>query len=596
MWQEALALMQQYPEAPIYHYGHYEQLAIDRFMKTHQIDCLSVKARLSNVNSMIYGKVYFPTRSNGLKDLARQLGFAWTSSDATGLQSLVWRQQWEDTRSDEYKKFLITYNNEDCQALRILTEELRRIGEEPGPQKNVEFAEARKRKATPVGEEIHKQFDAILRSAHADYDAKKISVKRPAGDEEALSNKRGGQPGHRGVYRRVPKAARVVRLPPAETCPNCPGVPLRDSVSGHFFERTVIDLVFAKSGCRKSVTRYKGTTICCPSCGRDCRDESIDAVFESGPGLRFGHSLRSWVVYQRIVLRLSYNLIIQAMVEQFQEPISSGTIVEIIKSFGLHYAKTEQLNVERLLASPFIHADETKINIQGTEQFVWVFTDGRHVVFRLTETREAEFVHQFLEGYAGVLVTDFYSGYDGVKCRQQKCLVHLIRDLNNDLWHAPFDREFEAFVAEVQQLLLPVLEAIRKYGLKTRHLRKFEPLVDRFYAKNVDGKTTTNELVGKYQKRFLRYKASLFVFLQVDDVSWHNNTAENAIRPLAVLRKISGYFFKSVAPRYLLLLGIAQTCKYQNTSFLQFLLSRETDIDIFMPGRRTKSSARTAEQ
>jgi hypothetical protein len=279
------------------------------------------------------------------------------------------------------------------------------------------------------------------------------------------------------------------------------------------------------------------------------------------------------------------------MTEQFHEPISAGTIAKIIKSFGSHYFKTEQLNIERLLASPFIHADETKINIQGTEEFVWVFTDGRHVVFRLTETREAEFVHQFLEGYEGILISDFYSGYDGVKCRQQKCLVHLIRDLNNDLWHAPFDPEFEAFVAEVQKLIAPILEKVQKYGLKARHLRKFEPLVDRFYSKNIDNKAASHELVAKYQKRFLRYKASLFLFLGEDGVPWHNNTAENAIRPLAILRKISGYFFKSVAPQYLVLLGIAQTCKYENVSFLQFLLSEETDINALRSGRRIKSSA-----
>jgi hypothetical protein len=282
------------------------------------------------------------------------------------------------------------------------------------------------------------------------------------------------------------------------------------------------------------------------------------------------------------------------MVELFHEPISQGSIVEIIRTFGLHYAESEQLNIERLLASPFIHADETKLNIQGTEQFVWVFTDGHHVVFRLTETREGEFVHKFLERYTGVLVSDFYSAYDGLKCRQQKCLVHLIRDLNNDLWHSPFDREFEAFVAEVGQLLVPILEAVRRYGLKTRHLRKFEPLVDRFYEKNVANKQATDELVVKYQKRFLRYRESLFLFLRVDGVPWHNNTAENAIRPLAVLRKISGYFFKSVAPHYLVLLGVAQTCKYYNASFLQFLLSREQDIAVFMRHRRISRSGWTA--
>lgn len=64
--------------------------------------------------------------------------------------------------------------------------------------------------------------------------------------------------------------------------------------------------------------------------------------------------------------------------------------------------------------------------------------------------------------------------------------------------------------------------------------------------------------------------------------------AERAIRELAVQRKIAGSFFKRVAPQYLLLLGIAQTCRFQAKSFLRFLLSREKDVDIFRAIKRKK--------
>lgn len=61
--------------------------------------------------------------------------------------------------------------------------------------------------------------------------------------------------------------------------------------------------------------------------------------------------------------------------------------------------------------------------------------------------------------------------------------------------------------------------------------------------------------------------------------------AERAIRQLAVQRKISGSFFKRSAGHYLLLLAISQTCRFQEKSFLKFLLSKETDLDSF---RRTR--------
>jgi len=96
--------------------------------------------------------------------------------------------------------------------------------------------------------------------------------------------------------------------------------------------------------------------------------------------------------------------------------------------------------------------------------------------------------------------------------------------------------------------------------------------------------------VRTYQKRFDRYRESLFTFLTLDNIPWENNMAERAIRQLAVQRKISGLFFKRVAPQYLLLLAISQTCRFQEKSFLKFLLSKETDVDQFRRTRPVKHS------
>jgi hypothetical protein len=67
-------------------------------------------------------------------------------------------------------------------------------------------------------------------------------------------------------------------------------------------------------------------------------------------------------------------------------------------------------------------------------------------------------------------------------------------------------------------------------------------------------------------------------------------TAERAIRHLAIQRKISGHFFATMAPQYLLLLGLAQTCRFQDKSLLKFLLSGAKDIDAFKGPKRTRRS------
>jgi predicted RecB family nuclease len=583
IWHQFLEKVNEYPEAPIYHYGTYEPGAIEKLATRYQTDCGHIKQHMINVLAFIYGKVYFPVRSNSLKDIGRFIGASWTSPDASGLQTLVWRHRWEETQHTEYKQLLMTYNQEDCLALLTLTNELTKIGSTADSQPNIDFADHPKQLATPIGEQIHSRFEAILKFAHADYDGKKIRIRQDGTEESTSSKEQIRYVSHQGYT--IPRATRVIHIPQTGTCPHCGGIPLQASAT--MAERTIVDLVFSKNGCRKTVTKYLRPKGYCQNCQQYYSPESSDDF----PTFHlYGRGLQAWVVYQRLVLRLPYRLITQATEDLFHVHISGAHIVNFLNDFAHYYADTERLLIERILASPFVHVDETTINIRGVDHYVWVFTDGTHMIFRMTETREATIVHDFLSGYQGILISDFYPGYDSVKCRQQKCLVHLIRDLNEDLWKSPFDGEFEAFILEVKNLIVPMLEAVQKYGLKKRHLQKFSKQIDQFYERVITDRTYHSDLTIKYQSRFKRYRQSLFTFIEQDGIPWNNNMAERAIRHLAVQRKISGFFFKSVAPQYLLMLGITQTCRFQEKSLLKFLMSGEKDIDLFKATKSLKRS------
>jgi predicted RecB family nuclease len=80
-----------------------------------------------NVPSLIYGKIYFPTYSNTLKEIAAFTGFKWTEAKASGLQSIIWRKRWELTRKDGDKEVLLQYNRDDCTALENVVSVLRGI-------------------------------------------------------------------------------------------------------------------------------------------------------------------------------------------------------------------------------------------------------------------------------------------------------------------------------------------------------------------------------------------------------------------------------------------------------------------------------------
>ena len=58
-----------------------------------------------------------------------------------------------------------------------------------------------------------------------------------------------------------------------------------------------------------------------------------------------------------------------------------------------------------------------------------------------------------LAPFHGVLVSDFYAGYDFLPCEQQKCLVHLVRDIDDDLLRNPLDEELKRLAQAFGSLL-----------------------------------------------------------------------------------------------------------------------------------------------
>ncbi len=468
------------------------------------------------------------------------------------------------------------YNEEDCAALESLASPLTLLARRSGIYSDADLVDIPKTPATERGKELHRCLNSVLKSAHWIYKEKKISLrtaedgKRTEVDTTAsrIATKPRSLPSSGG------KTIRVARK---RKCPSHPDHPTLLQKAKREEQHALLDIAFTKTGCKKVLVRYVGRRGYCPHCHATRSPPAIQRL----RGQTFGFGFHVLAVYLRVKLRLSLRLIAQLVQDLFRETIPQQSIERFVVHISEAYAGIGGTLFGELCQSPAIHIDETKMNILGTQQVVWVLTDSRHVVFHLTPTRETEFLQDLLRGYQGTVVSDFYGGYDALPCRQQKCLVHLIRDLNDDLWINPFDEEYERFVGAVRDLFVPIFEDIQKFGLKAFHLRKHARRVESFYRTTISGFASCKEVTSKYVKRFERYKDSLFTFLEHDGVPWNNNAAERAIRHLAVQRKISGSFSANGANHYLRLLAIAQTCRFQEKSFLGFLLSGLKSVDAY---------------
>ena len=187
------------------------------------------------------------------------------------------------------------------------------------------------------------------------------------------------------------------------------------------------------------------------------------------------------------------------------------------------------------------------------------------------------------------MVSDFFAAYDGIECDQQKCLIHLMRDLNDNVLKHPYDEELKIIVREFAVLLKSIVDTIDRRGLKKRFLGKHQLSVDRFYRKIVKLECKSEEST-KCRHRFVRNRSKLFVFLSHDGIPWHNNNAEHAIKAFSKLRDIiRGSFTERSIEKEMILLSICQTCKYSNLDFFEFLRSGERNIYAFaesLRGRR----------
>jgi hypothetical protein len=294
-------------------------------------------------------------------------------------------------------------------------------------------------------------------------------------------------------------------------------------------------------------------------------------------------------MYQHIVHRVNLGHVGEMLAEFFGLRVDRNELHGIRALMANRYRKTCDRFLARIVGGRLAHGDETEVNLAHGKGYVWVLANMEDVLYLYKPSREAGFLQELLADFEGVLVSDFYSGYDSLSCKQQKCLIHLMRDLNDDLMSSPYDEEFKALAAEFGRLLRSIVDTIDKYGLTKRHLQQHKPEVSRFF-RDLEPRVYRSEMAIAYQERFTRTEKKLFTFLDYDGVPWNNNPAEHAVKAFASFRRLSdGMLGEQGLSEYLVLLSVQQTCKCRGVSFLKFLLSQEDDVEAFCRRGRKKN-------
>jgi hypothetical protein len=597
IFEQFLAVVSRYDKPLVYCYGGYERSFIRRMRRTarRKTPVDAALGALVNTLSVIYAHFYFPTYSNGLKDVGGCLGCAWSDPDASGIQSIVWRMRWDRTHEDQWREKLIRYNLEDCAALKRVTEFVQAIAAAPqlppGQPPPAPQPDARNAAAGPIVSRVeeldrlgavnrrghiqffHKDYEYINGCAHFDYQRQRVYLRT----RKLLKKSEKGRRRWRNAKLRVNNRVQII----ARKCPSCGSAEVvrwakSKQVAGQRTTRKrAFDLVFTEGGVRRRVIECRTRVHECSACGKVFLPERYKRL------AKHYHGLMSWAMYEHVAHRVGTPMLAEMLREHFGLAAYVSELSEFKMIMARRYRPCCKRLLSKMLAGQLLHVDETPVRLRTGVGYVWVFTTAEEVIYAYRPTREGEFLLDLLKDFKGVLVTDYYTAYDALPCPQQKCLIHLMRDMNQELLNNPFDQELQSITGPFGTLLRDMVRTIDRHGLRHRHLERHQPQVDEFFRVLGAG-SFRSEAAEALQARLIRYQGKLFTFLAYDGVPWNNNNAENAIRRFAYYRdETPGRLKEAGLKDYLTLLSLCHTCYYRGVSFLRFLRSRAGDVDAY---------------
>ena len=360
------------PDFRVLHFGNYETVALKR-MKAKLPECLRAKLdmileRATNVLSAIHPHVYFPTYSNGLKEIGRFLGFERADEDATGLHSIVWRKSWEDNRDRDIKARLVQYNRDDCRELKHIVDFIRGLTSPDSATGTVpqtafkitrtdELAKDRPRwELFRPKEYASEDLKTIAKCAYFDYQREKVFVRTHP--HFKIVNKR-----HRRFKRTSVHVNKVLSVE-SQRCPQCRSKDIR---KGKQMSHELVDLKFFKGGVKKWITRTVWWRYACAKCKHQFTSEE-----RSQNRHKFGHGLMSWCVYSNVACGLNMSRVQKSLEDVFSLAFNQSQFFRSKRYIMAPYRALGDEILQSILESPIIHIDETTVRLRKQKGYVWV--------------------------------------------------------------------------------------------------------------------------------------------------------------------------------------------------------------------------------
>lgn len=371
--------------------------------------------------------------------------------------------------------------------------------------------------------------------------------------------KPGQKPGHVGSYRQRPTEADEIIEVPLEDCPDCHNALENVNTCEQYVEEIIPAHTIVR--CYRT---YKGY---CPNCQRTVESRHPDQI----PNRMIGSRALLLAAEMKHGLGVPYRKVATSLKRLCGLSITAGALAQEMNALA-KWLKPEYASIQSTLRqSPSVHVDETGWRLDGKSCWLWAFTNDSFTIYEVNSSRGHQVVLQQLgEGYLGTIISDFYTAYNPLPYKQQKCLVHLLRELSeckNDT------DEFVAFRKKLTRLLRDSLRLKQSMTEATDTPNEtHDRLLGYIHQRLSELYNASYEIPDcqRLAKRLRKHSHQLFTFLEQMNVESNNNRAERAIRPAVVTRKISGGNRSSAGTEALsIITSIIQTCNQQGKDFVE---------------------------
>jgi transposase len=397
-------------------------------------------------------------------------------------------------------------------------------------------------------------------------------VKPPKGRQGRKSKKRrrGGQPGHPRHERPIfsPEEISAVHPYTLDQCPDCGGT-LREAQAA---PRVIQQVEIVEKPVR--IEEHRSQAYWCRKRQR-LHYAPLPAEVEKA-GL-VGPRLTALVGFLKGVCHASFSTIRKFLRDVVGVTISRGQLAKVVQKVSASLKDTYEELLEALPGEARLNVDETGHPDQGKRLWTWCFRASWFTLFRVDPSRGSDVLVEVLgKEFNGLLGCDYFSAYrkymKDFNVAVQFCLAHLIRDVKFLAEHPdPANRSYGEMLLDHLRKLFRTIHQRELYASEDSFRRTLTAIRNSLVADTILQLPRTR-LAGNLADRFVEHMDSYFRFITTPNVEPTNNLAEQAIRFVAIHRRITQGTRGNAGQRWCeRIWTLVATCAQQGRSAFEFL-------------------------